>query len=88
MIQLPLYTRRNSSDNIDVQEPLCSDKTKKIANKTIYYSLLGGCILAFQYLFFQYVVLAYDPLSTAEVEYIMYERASDEFDLTDDLTTH
>ena len=74
LIQLPLY-RKGSIDSQDMDhQPTsrCSGKCKKYTNKAIYYIVCGGCILAFQYAFFQYIVFHYDPLTTAEVEFIIY----------------
>ena len=78
LIQLPLYRKGSiDSQEIEIEEtPRFSDKCKKYTNKTIYYIMCGGCILGFQYAFFQYVVFHYDPLSTAEVEFIMYNELS------------
>lgn len=78
LIQLPLY-RKGSIDSQDTETqepPKCSNKCKKCTNKVIYYILCGGCILAFQYMFFQYIVFHYDPLTTAEVEFIIYDSVS------------
>tara|TARA_E500000178_G_scaffold355927_1_gene430630 strand:+ start:3408 stop:4277 length:870 start_codon:yes stop_codon:yes gene_type:complete len=36
------------------------------------YIVFGGCIIGFQYLFFENVVLKYDPLSIDEVKYLLY----------------
>lgn len=78
LIQLPLYRKGSiDSQEIEIEEtPWFSNKCKKYTNKTIYYIVCGGCILGFQYAFFQYVVFHYDPLSTAEVEFIMYDELS------------
>ena len=78
LIQLPLY-RKGSIDSQDMETqeaPRCSNKCKKYTNKVIYYILCGGCILAFQYVFFQYIVFHYDPLTTEEVEFIIYDSLS------------
>lgn len=78
LIQLPLYRKGSmDSQDMEIQEsPRCSNKCKKYINKAIYYVLCGGCILGFQYAFFQYIVFHYDPLSTAEVEFIVYDSMS------------
>ncbi len=52
------------------------DKTKYVKT-AIYYSLFGGCILTFQYLFFSNIVYYYKPLSIQEVKYILYKSISD-----------
>lgn len=41
-------------------------------NKILYY-IVGVCLLlGFEYFFFQYIVLKYEPLSSYELQYIMY----------------
>ena len=35
--------------------------------------LFIGLLLAFEYCFFQYIVLKYDPLSDNEIQYIIFE---------------
>lgn len=44
--------------------------------KTFYYVtkyiLFGVCVLSFQFVFFQNIVLYYDPLSIGEMKYIIY----------------
>jgi len=45
----------------------------KIRNKILYY-MFGVCLLlGFQYSFFQYVALKYEPLSSYELQYIIYK---------------
>ena len=46
----------------------CRQRLKYIG----HYLGLGCCILGFQYLFFENVVLSYDPLSIKEVKYLLY----------------
>lgn len=74
-IELENY-RKNSTDEAELESTIEKiDKTKKIkkALKIVFeYSLFGGCIVIFQYLFFNYVVFAYKPLSTEEMEYYVY----------------
>lgn len=38
----------------------------------VHYLMFGCCIIGFQYLFFENVVLKYDPLSINEVKYLLY----------------
>ena len=72
MEELPLY-RRGSEDS-DLETTIyCTEKKKKVCYKFLYYFIFAGCILGFQYLFFQYVVLKYDPYSMEEVKYIIYQ---------------
>ena len=63
--------RKNSEqlDNLDeTNKCKCNDTFLKIC----YYCLFAGCIITFQYFFFEYIVLLYDPLSLDEVKYLMY----------------
>jgi hypothetical protein len=48
------------------------DKNKEMCYNITHYVFFGGCIICFQYLFFQNVVMVYDPLSIEEVKYITY----------------
>lgn len=50
----------------------CSEACKQRLGYIIHYILFGGCIIGFQYLFFENVVLKYDPLSLDEVKYLLY----------------
>tara|TARA_Y100000816_G_C26094374_1_gene578827 strand:- start:1730 stop:2410 length:681 start_codon:yes stop_codon:yes gene_type:complete len=74
-VELQNY-RKNSTDEVDLEAELQQiEKTKRI--KTLLkiafeYSIYGGCIIGFQYLFFNYVVFEYKPLSTEEMEYYIY----------------
>lgn len=62
----PVY-RKNSIDETNIYQPL----QHKYRNKIIYYVSFGGCVLLFEYLFFQYIVLYYKPLSINELRYII-----------------
>ena len=68
--------RKNSTDEAELENTIEKiDKTKKIKKvlKIMFeYTLFGGCIVIFQYLFFNYVVFEYKPLSTEEMEYYIY----------------
>ena len=50
------------------------DKNRKMCYNVVHYVFFGGCVVCFQYLFFQNVVLVYDPLSIEEVKYITYNQ--------------
>lgn len=39
-----------------------------------FYFLLGGLILLFEYIFFQYIVLEYHVISKQELEYLIYQQ--------------
>ena len=45
----------------------------KLITETIRYVSLCGLLVLFQYLFFNYIVFRYNPLSIAEVKYIVYQ---------------
>lgn len=51
----------------------CKQKcNRKFVNNIVYYTSFGGCLITFQYLFFQHVVYYYIPLSIEEVKYLIY----------------
>jgi hypothetical protein len=41
--------------------------------KMAYYFVFGCSVIGFEYLFFQYIVLHYSPLSVKELRYLIYE---------------
>ena len=45
---------------------------KSVIKKIFYYILFMIILLAFEYCFFQYIVLNYEPLSDNELQYIIY----------------
>ena len=45
----------------------------KIIKKTLYYTFGACLLLGFQYTFFQHVALKYEPLSSNELQYIIYK---------------
>ena len=51
----------------------CKQKcNRKFVNNIVYYTSFGGCLLTFQYYFFQHVIYYYMPLSIEEVKYLIY----------------
>jgi hypothetical protein len=46
---------------------------KKIIKKILYYTFGACLLLGFQYTFFQHVALKYEPLSSNELQYIIYK---------------
>lgn len=51
----------------------CKQKcNRKCVNHIVYYTSFGGCLLTFQYYFFQHVIYYYMPLSIEEVKYLIY----------------
>ena len=83
----PIRTyRRNSTDETDSEleeqekKKYFSDKTKKRMGYVTHYLFFGACIIGFQYLFFQHIVLNYDPLSISEVKYLIFQRLKPELE--------
>ena len=83
----PIRTyRRNSTDEDDNEteeqrlNKYFSDKTKKRIGYVAHYLFFGACIIGFQYLFFQHIVLNYDPLSISEVKYLIFQRLKPELE--------
>ena len=83
----PIRTyRRNSTDETDSEieeqetKKYFSDKTKKRMGYVTHYIFFGACIIGFQYLFFQHIVLNYDPLSISEVKYLIFQRLKPELE--------
>ncbi len=72
--------RKNSADDADIdyhnvkeKNKACLEKSKKGIIFTIYYSIFGVSIIAFQYIFFEFVVFSYKPLSIEEIKYYVYK---------------
>ena len=59
----------NNNDYIILKKKLTY---KRVAKKVFYYILFIGLLLAFEYCFFQYIVLKYEPLSDNEIQYIIF----------------
>lgn len=78
MEALPLQLSR-SEQNLEATI-YCTEKRKKYSYKFFYYLFFACCILGFQYFFFQYIVLKYDPLSIEETKYILYTNLEKELD--------
>lgn len=51
---------------------------KTITKRFFYYTLFMFILLAFEYCFFQYIVLNYEPLSDNELQYIIYTELLDQ----------
>ena len=71
------YYRKNSIDDNDefvennnINNTIITFCTKKA--KVLSYLLFALLLILFQYLFFQYIVFKYNPLTNAEVKYILY----------------
>ena len=47
--------------------------------QVFFYFLLGGLIILFEYIFFQYIVLEYHVISKQELEYLIYQQFSNSF---------
>jgi hypothetical protein len=69
--------RKNSLDDEEIENQLKKNKKRKILFLCIktagHYIIFGISIVTFQYLFFQYVVFAYKPLSIEEIKYYIYK---------------
>lgn len=65
---------RKGSDNEEGIQGLDTKykNIKNISYNSTYYLLLTLFILLFQYVFFEHIVLNYDPLSVDEVQYLLY----------------
>lgn len=66
---VPIFDINNNEYIILKKKLTCRRALKKI----VYYMLFIGLLLAFEYCFFQYIVLKYDPLSDNEIQYIIFE---------------
>ena len=58
--------------NQEEKNVYCTKNCKQRLGYVLHYLLFGCCIIGFQYLFFENVVLKYDPLSIQEVKYLLY----------------
>jgi hypothetical protein len=67
-------TRSESEPHLETKYDVKPDKNRKICYNTMHYVFFGGCVVCFQYMFFQFIVLVYDPLSIEEVKYITYNQ--------------
>lgn len=83
-----LHNDSDSNEPIDDLEANENDKFiiikkkltwKYIFKKIFYYSFFIGLLLAFEFGFFQLIVFNYMPLSSEEVEYIVYKAIYDHF---------
>jgi hypothetical protein len=76
-------TRKNSNDinDNDIEDvitPIMIDtQNHTVRNKVIYYFTFGISVLLFEYAFFQYIVLFYNPLSIDELRYIVIQSLLD-----------
>lgn len=74
------YYRKGSIDESDDEtnnmlNPISIENNKKIyyRNKIIHYVTFGSLVIFFQYMFFQYIVYYYNPLTINEIKYLMYQ---------------
>ena len=66
---VPIFDINNNEYIILKKKLTC----RRLFKKIVYYILFIGLLLAFEYCFFQYIVLKYDPLSDNEIQYIIFE---------------
>ena len=57
----------------DSQYTSVNKKWKRL-NFIMYYIIFGGVIVTFQFLFFQYIIYYYNPLSINETKYLIYQK--------------
>ena len=67
--RVPIFDINNNEYIILKKKLTC----RRLFKKIVYYILFIGLLLAFEYCFFQYIVLKYDPLSDNEIQYIIFE---------------
>lgn len=72
LVDLNSYRRSSIDDEHLEANVKQNSKCVKYLKKALHYLFFGGCIITFQYFFFQKIVLVYDPLSIEEVKYIVY----------------
>jgi hypothetical protein len=56
---------------------------KIISLNVLYYTTFASFLLGFEYIFFQFVVLQYEPLSSDELKFIMYNTFYKMYNLND-----
>ncbi len=64
----------NNNDYIILEKKLTF---KRFTKKIVYYFVFISLLLGFEYCFFQYIVLNYEPLSDDELQYILYSQLID-----------
>jgi len=62
-----------SDSNKLIPKSIPNSKRNKYVTKIAYYFSFGGCVLLFEYIFFQCIVLQYNPLSISELRYFIYQ---------------
>lgn len=79
-----LTYRKGSIDDYESELPISSlQKKDEALTKTIQYIGFCGLLVLFQYLFFNYIVFLYNPLSIDEAKYIIYLQAFPQLDKAD-----
>jgi len=78
----------SAANEVNMQEKYLLDKEenmyiKKICKNVLYYSTFVSFLLGFEYIFFQFVVLQYEPLSSDELKFIMYNTFYKMYNLND-----
>ena len=67
-----LFSHRHPKDIALRDSPWCTPNRRKNCLVVTKYVLFGACVILFQFLFFQNIVLLYDPLSIDEMKYMLY----------------
>ena len=60
----------NNNDYIILKKKIT---LKRVVKKIFYYTIFISLLLAFEYCFFQFIVLNYEPLSDIAIQYIIYK---------------
>ena len=64
LIYSPTFINSNSNSN----------KKDGVIKMIVHYTMFGGLIITFQYLFFRYIIYYYNPLSLNETKYLIYQK--------------
>ena len=75
-----LFSPRHSKDIALRDSPWCTPNRRKKCMVVTKYILFGACVILFQFLFFQNIVLLYDPLSIDEMKYMLYSITTSDLD--------
>ena len=68
LIYSPTLINSNSNTNTN------SNKKDGVIKMIVHYTMFGGLIITFQYLFFRYIIYYYNPLSLNETKYLIYQK--------------
>ena len=75
-----LFSPRHPKEIALRDSPWCTPSRRKTCLAVTKYVLFGACVILFQFLFFQNIVLLYDPLSIDEMKYMLYSITTSNLD--------